>query len=429
MSGRAFLLILLVVLLVLIGLGTITGGVIALALPLCVYLAAGIFFNPAAPKLSADRTLSTTSIFPGTPVIVKVSVRNNGAAIEEIHITDNVPEGLEVTDGVTEMFTSLASGEEVSLEYTTLAGRGDHRFTNLQVVVREGFGLFEHKLTLPAAHRLTVRPQPTRLKSIRIRPPQTRGFAGPIPSRQGGVGVDFFLVREYQPGDPQRRVNWKVAAHGGNELYTNIYEQERVADVGIILDSREQCYGDLANHPLFERAVQATASLAEGFLNEGNRVGLLVYGGGIDSAFPGVGKVQRMRILQVLARAHTGRNYALETLRYLPTRFFPPRSQVVLISPLVHADIEILIGLRSQAYSVLVISPDIVRYNAGTVDAETRDHRALRLALAERALMLQKFRRAGVQVIDWDVNLPFENLAHRYAVMRLAANQYAEIPS
>ncbi len=429
MSGRTLLLAFLAFGLLIIGLGSLNGAVIALALPLCLYLAASVYFNPGAPRVSAERILSTEGIFPDTPVNVRLVVRNEGSSVEEMDIKDVIPEGLEVLDGDTEVFITLAAGEETELDYTVRGARGDYRFSGVKVTVREAFGLFESTITAQAAHRLIVRPRPARLKPMRIRPPQTRGFAGPIPSRQGGHGTDFFVVREYQPGDPIKRINWKVAAHGGSELYTNVYEQERVADVGIILDAREQSYGDLPNHPLFERAVQAAASLAEGFLMDGNRVGVLVYGGGIESAFPGVGKVQRQRILQVLARARTGRNFALESLRYLPTRFFPPHSQVLLVSPLIQADVEILLGLRALGYAVLVISPDIIHYDAGEVEPDSRSSYALRLALAERTLMLQKVRRAGVQVIDWNTETPIEDLARRYSVLRLAANRVAEMPS
>jgi uncharacterized protein (DUF58 family) len=426
MNRRPLLLALLAFSLLILGLAARNGAVIALVLPLCVYLAFAVWFNPGSPKLSAERWLSAEGIFPDYPVDVRLSVRNVGEGIEELALQDVLPAGLEVAAGETEAYLPLPPGQEMLLEYTLRGGRGDYRFHQVQAIARESFGLFETHLDVPAAHRLLIRPRPARLPALRIRPSQTRGFAGPIPSRQGGSGTDFFLVREYQPGDPLRRVNWKIAAHGNHDLFTNVYEQQRVADVGIILDAREQSYGDLPDHPLFERSVQAVASLAEGFLADGNRVGLLVYGAGMESAFPGVGKVQRQRILHVLARAHTGRNFALDTLRYLPTRFFPPHSQIVLISPLVQADVETLIGLCALGYSVLVISPNIVRFEAKEAPTNGRANQALRLALAERALLAQKARRAGVLVIDWDSSLPIQQVARRYSALYAAAQRNAE---
>jgi len=425
MSGRGFFLALVIFTLLLIGLATLNGGVIALALPLVLYFTAAIYYRPTVPRLSAQRFLSTDRIFPDTPVTISLIIRNEGPSLEEIHIEDALPHGLELLQGNTELYTSLDSGQEVTLEYTVRGKRGDYRFSGFRATYREGAGLFEATSPVQASHRLIVRPRPARLKPMRIRPPQTRGFAGPIPARQGGAGVDFFTVREYQSGDQQRRINWKVAARSEADLYTNVYEQERVADVGIILDAREQSYGDLPDHPLFEKVVQATASICEGYLNDGNRVGLLVYGGGIESAFPGVGKTQRQRILQVLARARPGRNFALETLRYLPTRFFPPRSQIILVSPLLQADVDVLISLRALGYAVLVISPNLLLFDAAQ-ENKAPDPLALRLALAERALLLQKVRRAGVQVIDWNTEVPIEQISRRYSVRSLAVNPTVE---
>ena len=146
--------------------------------------------------------------------------------------------------------------------------------------------------------------------------------------------MNFFGVREYQVGDPLRWINWRVVARHTEFLFTNVFEQERIADVGLILDARQQNDVLSPDGPLFDHAVRATASLAEVFLGAGNRVGLLIYGSGMTRTFPGYGKVQRDRIMRALARAKTGFNYALESLEYLPTRFFPARSQIVMISPL-----------------------------------------------------------------------------------------------
>ena len=58
--------------------------------------------------------------------------------------------------------------------------------------------------------------------------------------------MSFWGVREYQMGDSLRHINWKIAARRmiaarqAQELFTNEFEQERIADVGLILDARDQ---------------------------------------------------------------------------------------------------------------------------------------------------------------------------------------------
>ena len=76
-----------------------------------------------------------------------------------------------------------------------------------------------------------------RIEKLKISPRRTRVYSGVIRSRESGAGVEFFGTRAYVPGDPLRHLNWKAGARW-DLLITNLFEQERVADVGIILDAR-----------------------------------------------------------------------------------------------------------------------------------------------------------------------------------------------
>ena len=250
------------------------------------------------------------------------------------------------------------------------------------------------------------------MRQVAIRPLRTRAYAGSVPARQGGAGIAFYGVREYQPGDPLRWVNWRMSARHRHQVFTNEFEQERVADVGLILDARRRSDVRGSDGMLFEHAVAATASLALAFLNDGNRVGLLVYGGLLNWTFPGYGKLQRKRILEALARAETGGSMVFESFDYLPTRFFPAKSQLVLVSPLCDSDPPMLVHLRARGYQLLVISPDPVSFEARMLGARPDVELAARIALLERALLLRKLRRAGIQVVDWQVDQPLDRVVH-----------------
>ena len=79
---------------------------------------------------------------------------------------------------------------------------------------------------------------------------------------------------------------------------------------------------------------------------------------GVERTFPGYGKVQQERIMRALGSARTGQNFALESLGYLPTRFFPTGSQIVMVSPLLAGDVAAFTQLRACGYEVLVVSPN-----------------------------------------------------------------------
>ena len=93
---------------------------------------------------------------------------------------------------------------------------------------------------IKTAGQLFVLPGISRIRQVPIRPRRTRVYAGAIPARVGGPGVEFFGVRNYEPGNSSRRINWRVTARHAEQLYSNEFQQERVADVGIVLDGRER---------------------------------------------------------------------------------------------------------------------------------------------------------------------------------------------
>jgi uncharacterized protein (DUF58 family) len=268
---------------------------------------------------------------------------------------------------------------------------------------------------LQKSSRLAILPEVWNLRPIEIRPKRTRGFAGPIPSGQPGSGTDFFGVREYHTGDPRRWINWRISARYPKRLFSNEFEQERIADVGLILDARQRTNVTGTNQSLFEHAIRATAALADSFLKDGNRVGLLIYGRGLERTHPGYGKLQRQSIMRALSKAEIGDSLVFDNLDYLPTRFFPSESQIVLISPLCQDDPPVLTRIRARGYSLLVISPDPVDFEAQIVRNRNDPFvtTARNLAELERGLWIKTLRRVGVRVVNWKVDDPLDNAIQR----------------
>jgi uncharacterized protein (DUF58 family) len=408
---RWLLLSTLIVGLVLLGLGTLRGEMLALAIPLLIYAGAALLGRPELPQLSATRSFSAQRLASGEPAQVSVSITNLGARPATVLLEDQLPHRLTLIDGQPHLLTTIAPGASAELEYTVSGERGLYQFPGLHASVQDQLGLFHATMPLPTPGQIFVVPEVIRLRRVEIRPRRTHVYAGQIPARQGGAGVEFYGVREYQPGDPTRWINARATARNPQNLFVNQFEQERVADVGLILDARRHSDVRTRDGALFEYAIQAAGALADTFLHRGNRVGLLMYGRSLDWTLPGYGKVQRERILRALARAETGDLPVLERLDYLPTRLFPARSQIVLISPLLPHDLEMLASLRARGYQLLVISPDPIGFEQRNLSEQPETATATRLARIERALLLQRCRRSGVTVIDWPTELPFQQVA------------------
>lgn len=415
--NRAIFLSLISYILLMAALLTLHGELLLLIIPIGLYLLTGYWRSPRGFNLEVTHSLSTERALPGAPVQVRVVIRNRGGPLDEVLLQDVVPSRLSVVDGSARALVSLAAGGTHVLEYTVKGPRGGYSFEAVTAEANEDLGLSGNRARIPVNDQLFIFPPVTRLRHIVIRPRRTRVYAGSIPARAGGSGIEFFGVRDYQPGDSSRSINWRISARRGEELFSNEYQQERVADVGIVLDGRLRTNSLGQGHTLFEHSVQAAASIADAFLFQGNRVGLLLYANFLAWTLPAYGKVQRERILQALARAQPGDSQVFTALEYIPTRLFPPESQLVVVSPLTEEDIVPLRQLRALGYQVMVISPDPVSMEMSFLKRSPAVEMAARIVSMERALLLQRVRRAGVQVLDWNIHQPFDlavqkNLGH-----------------
>jgi uncharacterized protein (DUF58 family) len=411
---RSMLLSLLTYVLVLSGIATVHGGLLALALPLVTYLLAGYLQAADNVRLEAGRLLSIERAAPGQAVDVTVTVTNHGPGLEEVLLDDQVPAGLFVASGHNHHLVRLASGGSYTFTYTVSGARGAYTFEALEAQVREPLAVRSSLFRLEAKGRLFILPPLLRVRQIAIRPRRTRVYAGTIPARAGGAGTEFFGVREYQPGDSPHSINWHASARHVDKLYANEYQQERVADVGIVVDGRQRTNEFAQGHSLFEYSVQAAASIADALLNQGNRVGLLLYSTYLGWTLPGYGRIQREKILHALANARTGDSQVFGDLEHIPTRLFPPESQIVFVSPMIEEDLRPLIQLRAQGYDVLVVSPNPVSFELSYLPSSNPNvNLAGRVLHMERALLIERLQRANIHVLDWDVKEPFDLLVKR----------------
>ncbi len=383
------------------------------ALPFLLYLIAGLLAPPVAPQLLIKRSLDPTRAPAETPITVTLSLTNQGAALAELELHDRLPEGMKLVEGQNHHRLSLPAGASYHFSYTVSASRGIHQFTDVEMMTWGHWGARSWRGFQPVASQFFAYMAPSRrtLRQVAIQPRRTRIYSGNIPARVGGEGTDFFGVRPYRAGDTLRRINWPSSARHQDSLYTNEFEQERVADVGLILDARQASNWLTGSGGLLEESLSAAMYLTDAFITQGNRVALLIYGETVDYTLPGYGKLQRERILQSLSRARLGQSQAFAELRSLPTQLFPAKSQIILVSPLLPDDAPVLQRLRALGYQVLVVSPNPLAFAAARLGAKAEVAYAARLAQLERQLLLRQLRQAGIFVLDWDTTEPFDQVA------------------
>src|SRR5690242_5253216 len=96
---RWLLLSTLIAVLVLVGLATLRGDLLALAIPVLIYAGAALLDRPTLPQLSATRSFSAQRLANGEPARVSVSITNTGARPATVLLEDQLPQRLALVDG------------------------------------------------------------------------------------------------------------------------------------------------------------------------------------------------------------------------------------------------------------------------------------------------------------------------------------------
>src|SRR3990170_3719536 len=101
-------------------------------------------------------------------------------------------------------------------------------------------------------------------------------FLGQYHSVFRGRGLEFSEVRQYQPGDDERIIDWNVTARMGS-LYVKKYVEERELTVYLLVDaSASQAFGTAAQTKA-EVAAEIGALLALAAVRNNDRVGLIMF--------------------------------------------------------------------------------------------------------------------------------------------------------
>ncbi len=415
MNNRALALVLIIFGLLLAALLVHQGAIAWMALPFLAYLGVGLVEAPAKGKIRLHATRSVEKHRgPGnTSVDVSVTVENQGTAIDHLSLSEPLQPGMRLLHGQLRQPAALGPGDEAKLNYTVQTERGTFGWKVIQAVASDPLGLIETEIQVPAEAEVEVTPELRRYRPFPLQAQRTLPSTGSIPARRAGNGTNFWGVREYHPGDPLRRLDWRLTARHPRQFFTKEFEQEAIADVGLIVDARGKTNLRRGDDCLFEHLARAAASLAEVFLRQGNRVSLLVWGEPMITVFPGYGKVQLNRILRTLAKTRPSSDGSLDDLHFVPVQMFPSHSLILVLSPLASNDGQLFPRLRAYGYQVLLICPDPFDFAQVKVSGDQPAQLATRLAKLERQVELSKVARLWIPVIDWQVSQPLAPLVRQ----------------
>ena len=128
------------------------------------------------------------------------------------------------------------------------------------------------------------------LQKVRKIEIKTRGlsrniFAGEYHSQFKGRGMAFSEVREYQPGDDVRSIDWNVTARM-NRPYIKVYEEERELTVMLLVDvSGSRNFGTLSQMKR-DMMAEVAATLAFSTIENNDKVGVIFFSDQVEKFIP-----------------------------------------------------------------------------------------------------------------------------------------------
>lgn len=234
-------------------------------------------------------------------------------------------------------------------------------------------------------------------------------FAGEYHSAFKGRGMSFAEVREYQPGDDVRDIDWNVTAKM-NKPYIKVFEEERELTLMLIIDlSASQRFGTRSRTQR-ELTAEVAATLAFSALQNNDKVGVIFFTDRVEKFIPP--QKGRKHILYIirellnfepkgtrtnvaiameyLMRVITKRSITFVISDFLDTRDF---SKPLLIAARKHD----LIGLKIYDRNMAAL-PDVGLIKV--VDAETGHEQYVDTSSKEVRLQQQLWWRNETQKLD-----------------------------
>ena len=340
---------------------------------------------------------------------ITLTVKNEGGDIRFLELHDTLPGMIEVVDGSNHQIFELSEKEERELKYKISCPiTGNFEIGPVKVRYRDALNLFSKEFVMDEEIEIRVLPRTEDIEKVDIDPSYTKHWLGEVRSKNIGVGSEFFAIREYQPGDERKDINWKASARHLDPL-TNEYEGERSGDVILIVDGYEEGIVGTRENNTMRASIGVAASLAEVLLSSRHRVGLIISGEYMNWVYPATGRNHYHKIMSNLTKFERGGSWSLEGIKWLLEEFFPRKSMIILISPLTVSDYSnTLLDLCMKEYDVVLISPDPVKIEKEVMDENEYEEIAERLYSAERKQTLDKLWAHGTTVVDWDPNEPLE---------------------
>jgi uncharacterized protein (DUF58 family) len=256
-----------------------------------------------------------------------------------------------------------------------------------------------------------------------------------------GHGIDLADIREYEPGDDVRYIDWNVSARMDTP-YVRQYLEDREVTAHFLLDLSPSVDFGTINTLKRDQLVDFVAVLARLLTRHGNKIGAILYAGKVERTIPaGGGKMQVLRLLNdivKLPRLQSAPYTSVAELIEHALRTIRRRSVVLLVSDFFSAPgWERPLGILARKHEVIAVRledprerelPDIgmvVMNDAETgesVHVDTHDAKFRRrfdaVVRKREAELHSAFARSAVDVLTLSTEEDLVRAVLRFAALR-----------
>jgi uncharacterized protein (DUF58 family) len=269
-----------------------------------------------------------------------------------------------------------------------------------------------------SGQQLQVLPEPTAY-TTRAETPQPRGLVGAHRSARPGSGSEFAGIREFQPGDRLRRINWRISSRT-LRLHATTTRAEEDAGILLVIDAvadhgRSDGVDGAASS--LDLTVRAAAALAEDAVRRGDRIALRVVGGSGRQLHFGSGWLHLRRLLLALSAIQSGveGHRSLAIAPHVPLRATEGTTVLLLTPMLTEAVATVAATTARRGLPTLVI--DTLPDDAEPAFPDDADPAladlAWRMRKIEREQVLAGLSGLGCPVVPWRGPGTLDDVLHR----------------
>lgn len=333
--------------------------------------------------VSVERTAGSTFIPEGTSLDLSYQVRSAGSH-QRVEARQPLPQGVRLADGTERVDGVLGPAEDLETSFEVeVPVRGLYHLEPVEIRTSDPFRLIERDLEAASQSlSLTVPPRREAPRRPLGRVRHTTPRPGEYMSANAGTGTEFYSIREYQPSDPLRLVNWKASAQK-DELMVNEFHDERVTQTVALVDHRLATgLGTFQDAPIHEVA-RGAALVWEGAFQGGDQFTGMLLGETPRMLQGDMGRAFQNRVMTALAEMEPEGDcpirYAVEENLHV----IQEGAKVVVLSPVCYPeDQDGITMLLARECAVTVVVPPVPEPLDGRqqawVEAHERNVRALR---------------------------------------------------